>query len=215
MQLDVLDLSLEQVNGKQLKLLLKEFNLESVEDLLAEIGLGNRMSLLVARRLAGDDEPTKKAGSDSDSSAPLVIKGTEGMVVKFAKCCRPIPGDGIVAVFSTGRGIVVHRHECHNLGDFQKQGEHWLDVRWEDELSREFSAELQVEVGSKLGVLATVAATIAGAESDIEHVTMEDRDGRTSILKFVVSVKDRKHLARVIKNLRTLPAVLHISRHVG
>jgi GTP pyrophosphokinase len=214
-QLDALDLNLEQLDEKQLKLLLQEFNLESMEDLLAEIGLGNRMSLLVARRLAGDDEPTKKSEQDDASTAPLVIKGTEGMVVKFAKCCRPIPGDGIVAVFSTGRGIVVHRHECHNLGDFQKQGEHWLDVRWEDETSREFSAELLVEVGSKLGVLATVAATIAGAESNIENVTMEDRDGRTSILKFVVSVKDRKHLARVIKNLRTLPALLHISRHVG
>ncbi len=214
-QLDTLGLTLEQVDTEKLQSLLEEFHLETLEDLLVEIGLGDRMSLLVARRLTGDEEAVKKSEQSDTAATPLVIKGTEGMVVKFAKCCRPIPGDGIVAVFSTGRGIVVHRHECHNLGDFEKQGEHWLDVRWEDEPSGEFSAELVVEVGSKLGVLATVAATIAKAESNIEHVTMEERDGRTSILRFVVSVKDRKHLARVIRNLRTLPPVLHISRHVG
>ncbi len=214
-QLSTLGLTLEHVDMEELQLLLDDFHLENMDDLLVEIGLGNRMPLLVARRIAGDEGMVDSLYKHDSLSNPLVIKGTEGIVVKFAKCCRPIPGDGIVAVFSTGRGIVVHRHECHNLGDFQKQSEHWLDVRWEGDLNREFSAELMVEVGSKRGVLATVAATIARVGSNIEHVVTEERDGRTSIIKFVVSVKDRKHLARVIKSLCTLPPVLHISRLMG
>jgi GTP pyrophosphokinase len=216
-QLRTLDLSLENIDKDKLSRVLEEFKLESLEDLLQEIGLGNRMPLLVARRIAGcgidlTEEEEKEVRS---SAIPLAIRGTEGMIVKFAKCCRPIPGDDIIAVFSPGRGIVVHRQECPNLGEFRKQGENWLDIRWEDEPAGEFSAELSVEVNSKRGVLATVAAAIAETESNIENVAMEERDGMTSKLKFVVSAKDRKHLARIMRNLRVLPQVMRLNRLLG
>ncbi len=216
-QLDTLDLSLDHINKEKLDQVLEEFKLASVADLMVEIGLGNRMPLLVARRIAGcgtdlTEEEEKQVGS---SAVPLAIKGTEGMVVKFAKCCRPIPWDDIIAVFSPGRGIVVHRQECPNLGEYRKQGENWLDIRWEDEPAGEFSAELSVEVGSKRGVLATVAATIADSESNIENVVIEERDGMTSKLIFVVSVKNRKHLARIMRNLRALPQVMRLNRLLG
>jgi GTP pyrophosphokinase len=215
-QLKALDLSIKKIDKKHLKQLLKEFQLESLEQLLEEIGLGNRMPLLVARRIAGCDKKKKEAEeAQTPSAVPLAIRGTEGMVVKFAKCCRPIPGDEIVAVFNPGRGIVVHREGCPNLGEFRKQGENWLDVRWEDEPVGEFSAELSVEVDSKRGVLATVAATIAETESNIEHVSMEERDGMTSKLTFVISTKDRVHLARIMRNLRVLPQVMRLNRLLG
>jgi GTP pyrophosphokinase len=216
-QLKPLDLSLETADKEKLSRVLQEFKLESLSDLLQEIGLGNRMPLLVARRIAGcgidlTEEEEKEARS---SAVPLAIRGTEGMIVKFAKCCRPIPGDTIIAVFSPGRGIVVHRPECPNLGEYRKQGENWLDVRWEEQPAGEFSAELSVEVDSKRGVLATVAAAIAETESNIENVVIEERDGMTSKLKFVVSVKDRKHLARIMRNLRVLPQVMRLNRLLG
>ncbi len=208
--------SLEDIPVADLRQLLDEFKLKELDNLLEDIGLGNRMARLVARRLVvwqaesapGKEEPQKAGGS-------LVIKGTEGMVVGFAKCCRPIPGDAIVAVFNPGKGLVVHRHGCPNLGEFRKSGENWLDVRWEDEVKGEFSTEIRVEVGTQRGVLATVAATIAEEQSNIENVAMEERDGLSSTLIFVITVRDRQHLARVMRQLRAVPKVMRITRPIG
>jgi guanosine-3',5'-bis(diphosphate) 3'-pyrophosphohydrolase len=146
---------------------------------------------------------------------PLAIKGTEGMVVRFAKCCRPIPGDEIVGTFNPGKGIVVHRQGCRNIGEFRKTGESWLDVEWEDTSASDFATEIKVEVGNKRGVLATVAAAISEMGSNIENVGMEERDGLTSTLFFVMSVKDRKHLANIMRRLRSLPSVMRITRMLG
>ncbi len=212
-QLSGYQLSLDAIDDGQLEQLLSEFNLENLDQLLEEIGLGNRMSLLVARRIAGGEAEQPEAAGGT--AAPLAIRGTEGMVVKFAKCCRPIPGDAVVAIFNPGRGMVVHRQECPNLGDFRRQGESWLDVGWAEEPAGEFSAELAVAVDSKRGVLATVAAAIAETDSNIENVAMDERDGLTSTLRFVVSVRDRKQLARIIRNLRVLPQVMRITRQIG
>ena len=214
--LEAYGMTIEEAEADGIKTLLKDFKLKSMNSLLEKIGLGDRMALLVARRIAGDrtmlqdEEPHPK-----HAAQPLVISGTEGMVVSFGKCCRAIPWDDIVAVFSPGKGIVVHRQGCPNLGEFRKQGENWMDVRWMDEIEGEFTTEVGVEVGSKRGVLATVAAVFAEMESNIENVTIEERDGLSSTLEFTVSVRNRKHLARIIKRLRALPEVMRITRMMG
>ena len=209
-------ISLEQIEPLRLNKLLQDFNLSSTDKLLEEIGLGNRMPLLVARRLLESEEgegDEKEADIQiSSETLPLVIKGTEGMVVSFAKCCRPLPGDEIVAAFSPGKGIVVHRHECRNIGDFKKSADNWLDVEWEADPGNDFSSEIKVDVGNKSGVLATVAAAISETGSNIENVSMKERDGLTSTLQFVMSVRNRRHLANIMRRLRSLPAVLKISR---
>ncbi|MFC1684791.1 bifunctional GTP diphosphokinase/guanosine-3',5'-bis pyrophosphate 3'-pyrophosphohydrolase [Pseudomonadota bacterium] len=208
--------NLEAVPEENMQQLLNEFKLNKLDDLLAEIGLGNRMAILVARRLSGTEmERAPDAPAGEAVGGPLVIKGTEGMVVKFAKCCRPIPGDAIVSVFSPGKGMVVHRNACPNLGDFRKSGDNWLDVRWEEKVDGEFSAEIWVEAGTQRGVLATVAATIAEMGSNIENVGIEERDGLSSTLKFVITVNGRKHLARIIRQVRSLPTVMRITRAQG
>ena len=214
--------SVAALDTARLALLLEEFKLDSLEHLLREIGLGNRMPLLVARRLVDDDESETESESEPEQDAtekghapPLVIKGSEGMVVKLAKCCRPIPGDEIVGSFSPGKGIVVHRQECHNIADFRKHGDRWLEVEWAREPKGDFSTEIKVEVGNKRGVLATVAAAISGLGSNIENVSMEERDGLTSTLRFVMTVKDRKHLAHIMRRLRPIPSVLRIARLLG
>ncbi len=214
-ELEAFGESVETVGPARLEQLLKDFKLKKLDRLLEEIGLGNRMPLLVARRLA--DEEFAEGGSHGARSAatPLAIRGTEGMVVRLAKCCRPIPGDEIYAMFNPGKGIVVHREECPNIGDFRKQGDNWVDVEWAAEPHGDFNTEIKVEVGNKRGVLATVAAAISELGSNIENVGMEERDGLTSTLKFVMTVNNRKHLAHIMRRLRSIPTVLRIYRMMG
>jgi (p)ppGpp synthase/HD superfamily hydrolase len=134
------------------------------------------------------------------------------MVVNFARCCRPIPGDDIVGLFNPGKGIVVHRHECRNLGDFQNQRDKWLDVEWASEPSADFSTEIRVEVGNRRGTLATVAAAIAERGSNIENVQSREKDGVSTALDFLLMVHSRKHLAQIMRRVRSIPAVMRIHR---
>jgi (p)ppGpp synthase/HD superfamily hydrolase len=134
------------------------------------------------------------------------------MVVNFARCCRPIPGDPIAGLFSPGKGIVVHRSECRNLGDFQSKRDKWLEVEWSQDPKAEFTTEIRVEVGNRLGALATIAAAIAEQGSNIENVQSRDKDGMTTTLDFLVNVKGRDHLALIMRRLRQIPLVLRITR---
>jgi len=215
-ELRAYDQSLDGIPESKVQQLLSEFKLDNLENLLTDIGLGNRMARLVARRMTGPDaERAQEVTEQEKPTGQLAIKGTEGMVVSFAKCCRPIPGDAVMAVFNPGSGMSVHRQECPNLGDFRKGGENWLDVRWEEDADAEFSTEIRIEVGTKRGVLATVAASIAEMGCNIENVSIEERDGLSSTLDFVIAVRGRKHLARIIRHLRSLPPVMRIIRAQG
>jgi len=207
---------LEQIPEKNLELLLADYKLDSLDALFEDIGLGNRLPMLVARRILGPPAGELSEATVADRPAGvLAIKGTEGMVVSFAKCCRPIPGDPIAGVFSRGRGIVVHNQDCPNLSDFSKHGDNWVEVEWAVKKDEEFSAALRVEVGNQRGVLATVAAAIAETDSNIENVSSEERDGVTSSLLFVITARNRKHLAKIIRRIRALPAIIRITRVKG
>lgn len=196
-----------------LPMLLNDYNLDSYEELLEQVALGNRMSLLVARRLiSGHDASEEESNENEVSQAKLTIRGTEGMVVNYAKCCRPIPGDAITGIFTPGKGIVVHRQGCRNLGDYRRQGTNWIDVEWQAEMEAEFSTEIQVTVGNRRGVLAMVASEISTFGSNIENVSSSDRDGLSSILTFIISVRDRLHLAKIMRHLYKLPSVVKVSR---
>jgi len=145
-------------------------------------------------------------------ATPLVIRGTEGLVVTFARCCHPIPGDSIIGVLTAGRGIVVHRDQCGNLTEYRNQPEKLIEVQWEKKIKRDFPVEVRAEVANQRGVLATMAAAIADMGSNIEHVNQQQRDDLTSVLNFVIGVRDRTHLARTLRRLRGLPQVLKVSR---
>ncbi len=189
---------------------LEALKVPGLEALLEEIGLGNRPAAIVARRLL-PDEPGAEAQAARPEGA-LAIRGTEGMVVSFARCCRPIPGDPILGFVTAGRGIVIHRESCKNVAEFRKQPERWVQVRWAERVEGEFAAEIRVDVANQRGVLATIASAIAEMGSNIENVDMEDRDGLTTTLSFVVMVRDRRHLARIIRRIRRIQLVMRISR---
>jgi GTP pyrophosphokinase len=208
--LAVYSITLKKLPAKQMRAVLDELKLEAPDDLFESIGLGQRLAPLVARRLMPNaEEPGTEAGG------PLAIKGTEGMVVTLAKCCHPIPGDPILGYLSAGRGIVIHRDNCRNLAEYRNQPDKWIEVQWEKDIEREFVVEIRADVVNQRGVLATVAATIAELGSNIEHVSVHERDGATSLLTFVFSVRDRKHLARIMRHIRNMPQVMRISRTRG
>ena len=201
--------SLRKVGKVRLREALDELGLADPPSLYEQLGLGERLAPLTARFLVGlqdeDAEPT---------SASLVIAGTEGMVVSYGKCCYPIPGDDVMGYLSSGRGVVVHRNTCGNLINFRKQPEKWLAVSWEENIDQDFSSEIHVETVNKTGVLAEVAAVIADSQSNIEEVAVVNRHQDTTSMTFLLQVKDRVHLARIMRNVRKMTNVNRVSRDV-
>ena len=200
--------SLRKVGKVRMKSALEELNLNSNEGLFEQIGLGERLAPLTARFLVGVNED----GESEESTASLVIAGTEGLVVSYARCCHPIPGDDVMGYLSSGRGIVIHRNKCGNLSNFRKQPEKWISVTWEDDIDREFVSQIQVDTQNKPGVLAEVAATIGDSGSNIEQVSVLGRHEDCSVLSFLLQVKDRHHLAQIMRNVRNMPNVIRVVR---
>jgi len=202
-------LNLKKVPQADIDAVVKELNLRDAEELYEKIGLGERLAPLVARRLQPLAVDTEHK---APSAGPLMIAGTEGLVVTYARCCFPIPNDPIMAYLSTGRGVMIHRQNCGNLAEYRKQPEKWIPVAWEATHDRLFSCEIQLEVDNRVGSLAAVAANVAGTETNIDHVVLEERDSDTSALTLEVQVRDRQHLARIIKTVRHMPEVQRVFR---
>jgi len=187
--------------------LLKDTGVKTRQEMLADIGLGRRLNLVVARQLAciGETLPNEAA-----ANMAITIQGTEGMAVQFAKCCRPIPGDQIIGVLKSGQGLTVHTRDCPTLHK-GRGGEQWLDVVWDKDIHRPFDVAIKLLVANQRGVLAKVAAAIAEAESNIENVSFTN-EGEYTALHFTLEVNNRLHLANIMRSLRKIPEVIRIIR---
>ena len=205
--LEELSLNLKKIPAANIDAVVKELNLKDSDELFEKIGLGERLAALVARHL----QPARD-GAASASSGPLMIAGTEGLLVTYARCCFPIPNDPIMAYLSAGRGVMIHRQNCGNLAEYRKQPEKWLSVAWEATEGRMFASEIQLDINNRVGVLAAVASAIAGTETNIDSVSLEERDVNSSALRFQLQVRDRKHLARVMRTIRRMPDVQRVFR---
>jgi guanosine-3',5'-bis(diphosphate) 3'-pyrophosphohydrolase len=213
------DTSLTAIPESNIKQVLKDCKVELMEDLLADIGLGNRMAYVVGRRLlasegAIDPESKKPTAAEHGSTTekPLSIRGTEGLVVSFARCCNPIPGDPIVGYLSSGKGMVIHQENCSNLAENRHSNEKTLHLTWDKDVSGEFTVELKVELENERGIIAQLAAGITMADASIDKISVDERDGRVSVVQLVVRVRDRLHLSKLIKRIRTLTGVMRITR---
>ena len=200
--------SLRKIGKVRMKTVLEQLGLGTTSELFEQIGLGERLAPLTARLLIGTDDN----GNSEEGQASLIIAGTEGMVVSYAKCCMPIPGDDVMGYLSSGRGVVVHRNTCGNLINFRKQPDKWIAVNWEENIDREFSSQIQVDTRNKPGVLAEVAATIGDCSSNIEQVSVLGRHEDCSVLSFLLQVRDRKHLAQIMRNVRKMTNVIRVAR---
>jgi guanosine-3',5'-bis(diphosphate) 3'-pyrophosphohydrolase len=213
--LSVFDHNGEGVPAERMRALLREYHLETEEDMLVEIGMGRRPPVLVARALMLAEDGGSDARGEVRAMRPLIIKGTEGMVTRFSKCCRPIPGDPVVGIITAGRGVMIHTQTCRNITERKFPSENFLDVQWEPGIEGEFPVEINVVVEDRRGVLATVATEIGDADSNIENVGIEERDGLTNALLFRITVHNRQHLATVMRRVRNIPAVIRIIRTKG
>ena len=187
---------------------------KSRQDILADIGLGKRLAAIVARRLSEGHEAAAGATESKQPSA-ILIRGTEGIAVQLAKCCRPIPGDPIVGVIKKGQGLVVHTHDCPAIARARGDRDKWIEVQWELDSGRLFDVAVRVVVENRRGVLAKVTAEIAEAGANIQNLSMDDERGMYTSLYFCLQVSNRTHLARIMRALRHLPEVLRITRARG
>ncbi|CNF11935.1 bifunctional GTP diphosphokinase/guanosine-3',5'-bis pyrophosphate 3'-pyrophosphohydrolase [Yersinia nurmii] len=187
---------------------LDRMKLASVDDLLAEIGLGNAMSVVVAKNLLGD--PANIAAS---GTRKLPIKGADGVLITFAKCCRPIPGDPIIAHISPGKGLVIHHESCRNIRGYQKEPEKFMAVEWDKVTEQEFIAEIKVDMFNQQGALANLTAAINAAESNIQSMNTEEKDGRIYSAYIRLTTRDRIHLANIMRKIRIMPDVVKVSRN--
>lgn len=203
-------LSLRLLHKSRLDALLSELEVEDAGQLYEQLGLGERLAPVVASLLAqASDESEPGAGA---KRRPIEVAGTEGLLVSFARCCYPIPGDEIDGFMTTGRGLVVHRSNCRNLAEFRKHPSKWVSVSWKSRLDREFLSEIQVRTLDRVGLLAEVAGRISATQSNIDHVRV-DTEGDTSVLVFRIKVRDRKHLAQAMRSVRTIPGVVRVTRY--
>lgn len=201
--------SLRKVSKSRMSALLNEFGLESTDELCLQIGLGQRLAPLVTKVLMQEADGRVE---HADKRTPIAIAGTESLVVSYGRCCYPIPGDEVMGYLSAGRGIIIHRNVCGNLSDFRKQPEKWISVTWEPDISREFPVEIMIQVTNRPGVLAEIAAGIADTGSNIDQVSIDERHQDIADLSFLILVKDRTHLAQVIRAIRRIPVVQKIIR---
>ncbi|MBB4127031.1 guanosine-3',5'-bis(diphosphate) 3'-pyrophosphohydrolase [Xanthomonas translucens] len=209
--LEAMDSALERLPKGRLDSFLSEHRYPRLEALLADIALGNWMPNQAAQALMAYAE-LRGGGLSKHSQEKILINGTERGVVSFANCCQPIPGDEIMGYHTAGKGIVVHRLDCPNLAELRKSPERWVPIGWDTSVIGDYDTALVVDVENRTGVLAQLAAAIAQSQSNIERVDYLDRDFNAAVLRFNIQVRDRNHLAEVMRRLRRLTAVQSVRR---
>jgi guanosine-3',5'-bis(diphosphate) 3'-pyrophosphohydrolase len=202
-------INLRNVPKARMSKLLKAINVKSVRELLEQIGSGQRSSLVVAHQIIQFLDYDQK---DLIEFSNIQISGSEGLVLSYAACCKPIPGDNIIAHFSNQKGIVIHTERCKNMTSLRKDPAHCAPVQWEDEVSGDFSVEIKIISDDRPGLLAEISASISEANSNIVNFRMDPPAGSSIQMFIIIELKDRPHLAKIMRRLRRLDHVISVSR---
>ena len=193
--------------------LLKDQTDKTRQEILADIGLGKQLAIVIARRLLMIGEPE---GGSNRLPGTVVIRGSEGMALQFAKCCHPIPGDPIIGYIKKGQGLVVHTHDCIVARKMRSDPDKWLDVEWAPDTRKLFAVNIRLVASNERGVLAKLAAEIAQSEANIDNVSLEPGDSTAyANIHFTLQVHNRLHLAQIMRGLRRIPEVIRITRLKG
>jgi guanosine-3',5'-bis(diphosphate) 3'-pyrophosphohydrolase len=202
-----------EISDPQWDKFVRDSGAKSRDEVLADVGLGKRLAAVVARKLLSRSEP---GPHDAPLTGSVIIRGSEGMAVQFAQCCRPIPGDPIIGVISKGQGMVIHTHDCPVIAKARHDPDRVLDVAWDPETRKLFDVSIKIVVANQRGVLAKVAAEIAEAGSNIQNVAVDPEDGSSyTNMFFTLQISNRLHLARLMRGLRRIPEVVRITRVKG
>ena len=203
----------ETLPAARIAALLKELGMDSTQTLLESIGMGNQVPQIIARRLVPDTDETSSTKIKRGAHKGISIRGTEGLVVSYARCCRPLPGDDIMGHLSAGRGVVIHRHKCRNMaGEVRSNPDKCVPLRWADKVDREFLCQLRIALANRRGMLAEIAREATDCEASIDNVQIEEKGSHHGVMQLGLVVRDRIHLARVIKRIRVLPGVDKVTR---
>jgi GTP pyrophosphokinase/guanosine-3',5'-bis(diphosphate) 3'-pyrophosphohydrolase len=207
------EVKLENITPERIEQVLQNSTQQTLDELYSDIGLGNQLPIAVARRLLGEFEENAAISSNELSSKPKAfIVGSEGMLTTFAKCCRPIPGDPIAASASPGKGLNVHRVECRNIRGWEKEPGKYFPVKWDKTGEKQFLVDIRVFIVNKQGMLAKLTTAIAAQDSNIQDLSTDDRDSGDYVIKITLSVRDRVHLANVMRKIRVTPDVIKVYR---
>jgi len=193
--------------------LAKEYGAKSQLDVLADIGLGKRLSFVVAQALTRQGKADDPPVPSPTKPGALTLRGVEGVAIQYARCCRPIPGDAIVGQFRKGQGLIVHLRDCVTLRKQRVDAGELIDVEWAPEVEGVFDAGVRVLVADRRGLLADLATSIGNADANIDTVSMERPDGGDVLAMFFsVQVRDRRHLAQVMRTMHRIPEVKRVQR---
>jgi len=207
---------LEDLNLEYTQNVLADLKLASLNDLFMEIGLGNQMSTVIAHRLLGESIEIDTDGNPDNNATPLEIKGNGGLLTTFAQCCHPVPGDPIIAYASPGKGLVIHHELCSNLKNRKDDPKHYMSVDWEkSDTQIEFETELRIEMINQQGTLPHLMSTISSMDSNIQSIWTEEQEGRLYQIIVLLTVKDIKHLANIVRKIKQMPELIHIERNIN
>ena len=206
-----LEVKLEDLPEEQLNEYLSAHDYGCLADLLEDVARGSRLPWITAQQILGVTNPDPHAAGEG-AAQPVAIRGTEGFMVSYANCCHPIPGDAIEGYLSSEKGVVVHRETCNNLADMRDNRERLVALRWDSEVEGEYSAELRIEVENRRGMIAVLATRINSMDVNIDKISTEDKDYQFTYVNLAMEVKNRVHLARIVKRLRTLNSVRKVTR---
>ncbi len=204
-----LDINLDELDEEQLGKLRNFGHVDTIDALYEMIGSGQQPALSVAKAL----QPHAETETESQlAHTPITIDSSDGILISFARCCRPIPGDPIVGHTSTGKGIVVHRENCKNVKDLRSKKENIIDTNWSAKADGEYLSEIRVEVKTERGIIASLATRIANTGTSIEGIQVDERDAEHSVINLVIAVNNRVHLANVMRKVRTMRSVERVVR---
>ena len=201
---------LEDIDSDRIQQVVVETGYETLDELMVNIGLGNALSIGIARRLTG--EFTSDSEEPNYGKAKMPIKGSEGMLVTYGKCCHPIPGDDIVAYISSGKGLMVHQHGCRNISGREKELGKFFPVKWDKDIDKEFIAALRVEIINHQGALSKLTSVITKNESNIRTLSTEEKDSNLYLISLEVTCRDRIHIANIIRQIKIMPDVQRVIR---
>jgi (p)ppGpp synthase/HD superfamily hydrolase len=199
---------LDVIPETEIERVVQETKYTSFEELLSHIGMGNEISAIIARRLIGESTEVV------DKKGTVAIRGTEGLMVHFSRCCHPIPNDEIVAILSPGRGVVIHQTGCNNIRKLSKEEpQRVLPMDWDEDAHGDFKAALRVETINQQSTLASLTAAIAASDSTIINLQTQERDDGHLVVDVEFSTRNRNHFANTMRKIRTLPDLQKVSRH--